>query len=231
MHSGKRAVNCIPCAKRKVRCDKGQPCSNCKRRKSDVCAYPVQRATAGESHSENSAQRVERLESYIRRLGGDLQLAEQIIESGNVDTQKTNTRSSSTKASRLGNTTSTSRPYVNTSSAKRTEGSIGRSARLVEHDEQVTCIEAYVKIWALTFAGDVANDCIPDRCGTAGAAQRNRKENHRTRLPIRPTHRSRNQRNRTASPLSWTQRTLPIVTPYVRCIRWQQMESCSGNST
>ena len=195
MPSGKKPITCIPCAKRKVRCDKGQPCSNCKRRKNDVCAYPVQRATGGESHSEKSAQRIERLESEVRRLGGDLQLAEQIVESGNVDTQETNTRSSSTKANSLGNTTS----------AKRTEGSIGRSAGLVEHDEQVTCIEMYVKFWALTSAGEVANDCVSDRCGTAGAAQRNQKENNRTHPLIRPTSRSRNQRDRTTSSLSWTQ--------------------------
>jgi hypothetical protein len=31
---------CRPCAKRKVRCDRAEPCSNCKRRKVDRCTYP-----------------------------------------------------------------------------------------------------------------------------------------------------------------------------------------------
>lgn len=36
-----RNVSCAPCAKRKVRCDRKEPCSNCKRRKNDHCVYPV----------------------------------------------------------------------------------------------------------------------------------------------------------------------------------------------
>lgn len=52
---------CEPCAKRKVRCDKGEPCSNCKRRKQDSCTY-----------SEASpADRIRRLEAFVRNLGGD----------------------------------------------------------------------------------------------------------------------------------------------------------------
>lgn len=36
-----KPLSCIPCAKRKVRCDRAFPCQHCKRRKGDVCTYPV----------------------------------------------------------------------------------------------------------------------------------------------------------------------------------------------
>lgn len=52
---------CEPCAKRKVRCDRQEPCSNCKRRKKDRCTYP----------SVSPADRIRRLEALVRRLGGD----------------------------------------------------------------------------------------------------------------------------------------------------------------
>ena len=52
---------CEPCAKRKVRCDKGEPCSNCKRRKQDHCSYP----------EASPSDRIERLEALVRSLGGD----------------------------------------------------------------------------------------------------------------------------------------------------------------
>jgi hypothetical protein len=50
---------CRPCAKRKVRCDKLEPCSNCKRRKIDRCTYPA----------STPSERVRQLESLIRELG------------------------------------------------------------------------------------------------------------------------------------------------------------------
>ena len=53
---------CMPCAKRKVRCDRADPCcSNCKRRKQDKCVYP--------ELSPND--RIKRLEALVRSLGGD----------------------------------------------------------------------------------------------------------------------------------------------------------------
>lgn len=52
---------CEPCSRRKVRCDKQQPCSNCKRRKQDQCTYP----------EAQPIDRIRRLESLVRSLGGD----------------------------------------------------------------------------------------------------------------------------------------------------------------
>ncbi|KAI4594236.1 hypothetical protein KJ359_008511 [Pestalotiopsis sp. 9143b] len=41
-----RTQACEPCAKRKVRCDREEPCSNCKRRKQDHCSYTEVSTTA-----------------------------------------------------------------------------------------------------------------------------------------------------------------------------------------
>lgn len=54
---------CEPCAKRKVRCDKGEPCSNCKRRKQDQCTY----------QEASPFDRIKKLEALVQRLGGDPQ--------------------------------------------------------------------------------------------------------------------------------------------------------------
>jgi hypothetical protein len=52
---------CRPCAKRKVRCDRLEPCSNCRRRKTDRCTYPA----------STPSNRVRQLESLVRELGGN----------------------------------------------------------------------------------------------------------------------------------------------------------------
>ena len=169
MHSGKKPISCTPCAKRKVRCDKCQPCSHCKRRKGDVCVYPVQRANGPDSHPEDYSQRMEQMESYIRHLGGDPQLIEQGFDSGKA-VQEPSACYPTTEARRIGETASTSRPRDKTSRVKRTEEPIGERSGLVEHDEQVTYIETYVPLWAMAFSRNAANNSIPDQCGTAGVA-------------------------------------------------------------
>ncbi|KAL9109897.1 MAG: hypothetical protein Q9227_005420 [Pyrenula ochraceoflavens] len=52
---------CEPCARRKVRCDREEPCSNCKRRKHDRCTYP----------EPSPFDRIRRLEALVQSLGGD----------------------------------------------------------------------------------------------------------------------------------------------------------------
>jgi hypothetical protein len=52
---------CEPCSRRKVRCDKQQPCSNCKRRKQDQCIYP----------EATPIDRIKKLESLVKSLGED----------------------------------------------------------------------------------------------------------------------------------------------------------------
>lgn len=53
--------SCLTCTRRKVRCDRDEPCSNCKRRKQDKCVYP----------DTSPNDRIKRLEILVRSLGGD----------------------------------------------------------------------------------------------------------------------------------------------------------------
>ena len=56
-----RTQACVPCAKRKVKCDRQEPCANCRRRKTDVCTYLEVSAN----------ERIKKLEALVRNLGGD----------------------------------------------------------------------------------------------------------------------------------------------------------------
>jgi hypothetical protein len=49
---------CRPCARRKVRCDRLDPCSNCKRRKIDRCTYPA----------STPSDRIRQLEDLVQEL-------------------------------------------------------------------------------------------------------------------------------------------------------------------
>ena len=51
---------CQTCAKRKVRCDRKEPCSNCQRRKQDHCIYADLSPT----------ERIKQLEALVRNLEG-----------------------------------------------------------------------------------------------------------------------------------------------------------------
>lgn len=70
MRSGKAPVSCIPCAKRKVRCDKQYPCCHCKRRPQDTCVYPTLNPDP-KGREEQLEERIVQLEGVIRSLGGD----------------------------------------------------------------------------------------------------------------------------------------------------------------
>lgn len=70
MRPGKAPVSCIPCAKRKVRCDKQLPCCHCKRRPQDTCQYPTP-ISAPEKSAHDLDERVRELERYVRRFDGD----------------------------------------------------------------------------------------------------------------------------------------------------------------
>ena len=55
-----QTLACQPCAKRKVRCDRKEPCSNCKRRTQDRCVYA----------DVSTPERIKQLEALVRSLGG-----------------------------------------------------------------------------------------------------------------------------------------------------------------
>jgi hypothetical protein len=49
---------CRPCARRKVRCDRLEPCANCKRRTTDRCTYPA----------STPSDRIRQLENLVQEL-------------------------------------------------------------------------------------------------------------------------------------------------------------------
>ncbi len=111
--------------------------------------YPAQRANGPDSRpEEDSSRRIEKLEVYIRRLGGDPQLIEQIVERGEASVKESTMCCPTTEARPIGDTASTSGPKYQTSFTKRMEGPTGKPSGLVEHDEQVTYIETYVPLRA-----------------------------------------------------------------------------------
>jgi len=57
-----KTQTCQACSRRKVRCDHGEPCSNCKRRKDD-CIYV-------ELSSAERSERIKELEALLRTLRG-----------------------------------------------------------------------------------------------------------------------------------------------------------------
>lgn len=71
MRLGKKPVSCIPCAKRKVKCDRLQPCCHCRRRPNDQCVYPTSSETSN-SQLESQAERIRQLEQYVQELKRDL---------------------------------------------------------------------------------------------------------------------------------------------------------------
>ena len=172
MHSGKKPVNCTPCTKRKVRCDKRQPCYHCRRRKGDVCVYPTQRANGPQSGLTDVSPHTEKLYAYIRRLGGDPDLVDQLDESGeaHVKRNRYSTSSPVTDAQAIGGSTSSSRPEDRHQYSQNGTQSTGHKRGLVEHNEQVTYIEAFVLLCALVYGLKAANDAVLDPCGIAGVA-------------------------------------------------------------
>ena len=55
-----RSQACVPCAKRKIRCNREEPCFNCQRKQQE-CVYP----------DDHSNERIKQLEALVHRLAGD----------------------------------------------------------------------------------------------------------------------------------------------------------------
>jgi len=137
-----KAVSCISCAKRKVRCDRLEPCSNCKRRskKGDVCEYPLTQPALNNYQISQQA-RIQQLEQYILRHGGNVDLSDQ--------TASTPTRG-------------TKRSYDDTRHTTETSEAMAPHLRatLVEQDKQSTYVEACA-IPHLRFATGLITDTNP----------------------------------------------------------------------
>lgn len=140
--SGKKPVNCIPCAKRKVKCDKEQPCGHCKRRKGDICEYPDPNTgfgRAGSAEVQASASRIEKLEQYVRRLGGDPSAIgdDEDGDDGSEDRSKRRKIDAST----AGTASTTDGSSVKTFMSKR-PGLPANGTALVDDNGQTTYVEA-----------------------------------------------------------------------------------------
>ena len=133
MPSGKQPVNCVPCAKRKVRCNRLQPCSHCQRRKGDVCIYPTQRLKG------HQFDRFERLELYVRRLGGDPELIDQ---DENASTNVDDSGTSNEFSTRVHSVNETASPGPK--DPQKRNGLATQKSGLIDHNEQVTYIQLYV---------------------------------------------------------------------------------------
>ncbi|KAH8899095.1 hypothetical protein GQ53DRAFT_802469 [Thozetella sp. PMI_491] len=140
MRSGKKPVSCIPCAKRKVRCDRLQPCCHCKRRPQDDCLYPAPSPLPPDGDQEDYTRRIETLERYIRSLGGDPQEAAQSGESSSPIVKETQ-RGYQEDHYKLTSPFHAESLNVQTSRSPAAGVSMEQAAGLVVHDEEVTYIE------------------------------------------------------------------------------------------
>lgn len=170
MQSGKKPVNCIPCAKRKVRCDRNRPCNHCKRRKGDECVYPVLNSINAGRGLSGSDERIEQLEAYIERLGGDPKLLEHTPNDAGADAQ---TQSPSPNHTAGHGQNKDGNPAVRRKivSPQGHHGAKRRSKRrgFMERDEQIDYTELYVPLLALPIHFN-STYSAPVQCGIAGAA-------------------------------------------------------------
>ena len=170
-----QSLSCVPCAKRKVRCDRSKPCSHCRRRKGDVCEYPLPIQTSlnnsrRTTFDQMQSERIERLEQYIRSLGGN---PEQITHNS---ASNPSTLTPSPVPEKLpGKDNSVPSPSMKRkrdgSPSTATMGSRSSSqAKLVEHDEQTTYIETFASLSPVFLKRETADlNSNTDRYGTSGA--------------------------------------------------------------
>jgi hypothetical protein len=127
----KKPISCMPCAKRKVRCDKLQPCCHCKRRQQDTCVYP-EFGRVDSQYVREQAVRIGKLEEYVRILGGnpnELNVRAQ-LDSTQVDQAHEQVSVVSSKLTKAGP------DFVS-----RTQRSTQITPKLVENDGESTYIE------------------------------------------------------------------------------------------
>lgn len=142
------SLSCVPCAKRKVRCDRAKPCSHCRRRREDVCEYPptidTLRSTPRKiSPEKTQSERIERLEQYIRSLGRDPnQIAPGVISKPATTNEPLIPNDVFTGDNSMPNQ-KLKYQRDNSSFGAKVHPRHSEQARLVEHDEQTTYLEAF----------------------------------------------------------------------------------------
>lgn len=140
MPAGKKPVSCIPCAKRKVRCDKVQPCCHCKRRRQDTCVYPELSGTNHQLLREH-IERIEKLELYIRSLGGNPKLADEAQSPCSSADQTPQESTIITGPSRNESATPFWPLNDEPSPARRVHQPVPTASELLAHGDGVACIE------------------------------------------------------------------------------------------
>jgi hypothetical protein len=139
------SLSCIQCAKRKVRCDRSNPCSNCRRRKGDVCEYPLPQLKRSSIFLNEDSERLQKLEQYVRSLGHDPdQIGRNSNSGSSYPSESPHAKSPSNHQNKQRGTKRTYQdPTWRKDVAVRESSPKGRKhARLVEHGKQTTYIEA-----------------------------------------------------------------------------------------
>lgn len=95
-----------------------------------MCTYPTQRTSCASTRLHDSNERIEKLEIYIRRLGGDPSLLNQAINDG-TDIQHAE-QAPSTVLSEL-------------DALQIENAETGNKRDLVEHDEQIPYTDLYAQ--------------------------------------------------------------------------------------
>lgn len=177
-----KSVSCVSCAERKVRCDRLQPCSHCKRRKEDNCVYPMAKSTplkaqSSEELAKMQQDRIYELEPFILRTGGDPNHVHQRPTASPQD-QIPPTSPRTFPNLDLTLKRGKKRDHNGIFSPNEPTSFKTREAHLVEHDKQTRYIETCV----LRSKEPKIRSLIPkcsDLYGTAGARQEGPMERQR----------------------------------------------------
>lgn len=188
MQSPQLSLSCIPCAKRKVRCDRSKPCSHCRRRRGDICEYPIP-ITSSRNNSRSTlpdtaqSKRIENLEQYIRSLGHDPNQAS--IPSPTTPSESYIPNNVPAVNLTLTQNIGVQRAPSSFFPTPRPRGS--EQARLVEHNEQTIYIESCVfPLPPILLSGRVLISVVP--CGTVGAKQNSRLQHQNETIAGIPLH-------------------------------------------
>lgn len=102
-----------------------------------MCTYPIQRTSCASTRLDDSNERLEKLEAYIRRLGGDPSLFEEAADDGIIIQQS----SRGIRSRREKERPTTILSELDASHVENAE--IGKTRSFVEHDETITYTELY----------------------------------------------------------------------------------------
>lgn len=183
MQAPQMSLSCLSCSRRKVRCDRSKPCSHCRRRKGDICEYPVPIGTLWNNNRKPpldgvQSERIRRLEQYIRSLGSDPDQIVQTAISGPMTSEELLIPNEIPAIDNLMSRQNIKRQRDGSFCTATSGLRSSEQARLVEHDEQTTYIEAFGPL-PLVFVKEADNKFVAVHCGINGVRPNGQ-------LPTRP---------------------------------------------